>query len=101
MGVMTQRHDPLELPLAGHSEGSVTVCLGLQDHLPESCREVDGGEECASGLPISSMHSWTSFMEYLSSRDLVFRARKSWTSCREPFFFMTQNNGLLNLDLQG
>ena len=51
--------------------------------------------------PITSMHSWASFMEYLSSRDLAFSAGTSWTSHREPFFFMTQNTRLLNLDLHG
>ena len=40
-------------------------------------------------------------MKYLSSRDLAFSALKSWTNRRELFLFMTQKNGLLNLDLQG
>ena len=42
--------DPLELPLAWHRKGGVLACLRLQDHLPESCRQVDHGEERTSKL---------------------------------------------------
>ena len=45
------RRDPLELAFSGHGEGGVLARLRLQDHLPESCREIDRGEECAAGLP--------------------------------------------------
>ena len=44
-GAPQQTHgagDPLELPHAWNGEGSVGACPGVQNHLPESGREVDG-----------------------------------------------------------
>ena len=46
-------------------------------------------------LPMSPMHSDTSFIEYLSSWLLALRALKSCTTLRLPSFLGTKNMGLL------
>ena len=52
-------------------------------------------------LPISPMHSVTSFIEYLSTKVSALRALKSCTNRIPPFFFATAKRGLLNLLLVG
>ena len=50
-GAPQQTHgagDPLELPHAWNGEGRVGACPGVQNHLPEPSREVDGTENGAA-----------------------------------------------------